>query len=487
MKEALNIVWLKRDIRTQDHAPLFLAEQASIPYIIIYVFEPSIIRHPDISDRHLQFVYHSLQAVNQTLKAFDRLVHLLYGEIIEIFTALQSHYHINKLFSYQESGISLTWQRDKEVQKFCESNKINWQETPRDGIVRGRSNRDGWDAHWSKKMNSIIIKNKYSQSEIDTNKNFEKFKLPNDFLHILNKYPPQMQIPGEKYAWRYLQSFMKDRGVNYMRHISKPLESRISCARISPYLAWGNLSLKQAYQFVKNHPNRHNHKRAFNAFLTRLKWHCHFIQKFEDDCTYETNCLNSGFEILEKTKDQNKIDAWKKGQTGFPLVDANMICLKETGWINFRMRAMLVSFLCHQLDQDWRSGVYHLASYFLDYEPGIHYPQFQMQAGTTGINIIRMYNPVKQSKDHDPGGKFIKTWIPALRNLPDRLVHEPWKLTQMEESIYSCKIGIDYPLPLVNIEQSARQARDKIWKHKEHPLVQKENKAIIERHVRRKS
>ena len=163
--------------------------------------------------------------------------------------------------------------------------------------------------------------------------------------------------------------------------------------------------------------------------LTRLKWHCHFIQKFESECDYETLCVNSGYESLENKNDPSLIKAWEEGFTGFPMVDACMRCLKATGWINFRMRAMLVSVFCHHFDCDWRRGVYHLARLFLDYEPGIHYTQFQMQAGTTGINTIRMYNPIKQSQDHDPKGIYIKEWVPELREVPVEFIHEPWKMT----------------------------------------------------------
>jgi deoxyribodipyrimidine photo-lyase len=164
--------------------------------------------------------------------------------------------------------------------------------------------------------------------------------------------------------------------------------------------------------------------------------------------------MHSAFEgMREDDFRQDWFEAWCEGQTGYPLVDACMRSLHANGWITFRMRAMLVAFASYHLWLDWRRTAPFMARLFTDYEPGIHYSQFQMQSGVTGINAIRIYNPVKQSCDHDPEGRFIRRYLPELRDVPEDYIHEPWLMPTPPKS---------YPAPLVEHEAAARLAKQRM-------------------------
>jgi deoxyribodipyrimidine photo-lyase len=190
--------------------------------------------------------------------------------------------------------------------------------------------------------------------------------------------------------------------------------------------------------------------------------------------------------LRENDFSDEKFQAWCKGETGFPFVDACMRYLNATGWINFRMRAMLVSFASYDLWLHWQQPALHLARLFADYEPGIHYSQVQMQSGTTGINTLRIYNPIKQSMDQDPDGTFIRSWVPELADLFGPMIHTPWQATDLEQLAAGCVIGRDYPEPIVDHAEASRAARGRFAAVRASTAGKDDRQKVVAKHGSRK-
>lgn len=480
-----DIVWFKRDLRLVDHLPLIKAAERGMVRCI-YIIEPMLWKQPDVSLQHFEFIRESLIELDTALRTQGGSLEIHYGDTQDVFGKILLENPFLQIHSHQEIGNQFTYQRDQKLTKWCKDHHIIWNEYPQFGVVRGLKNRDLWQAAWEKHMAYPIQPSKtlrFWHSSIQP-------LLISPPAHLRHN-PPLRQRGGRTLGLASLEHFLNAKSIGYRGGISSPLSAPDACSRISVYLSYGCISMREVVQktrmkLLELPPHAERHRAGLKAFISRLYWHCHFIQKLESEPAIEWHNMHRGYDGLREDEfNPMYFEALKSAQTGWPMVDACVMMLHETGWLNFRMRAMLVSVAAYPLWLHWQPVGEWLATQFLDYEPGIHWSQMQMQSGTTGINTTRVYNPIKQAKDHDPQGYFVKKWLPHLQQVPNTWLFEPWRMNAEMREQFGLRDLSRRLEPIVHLEQAIRLAKERLHQRRQLPEVKAEKQKVITKHASR--
>ena len=502
MRAPLFVVWFKKDLRWHDHAALHSAAawaaHSAGAVLPLWVYEPAMWRQSDMAAQHAGFANECLAELDAWIKqdsAGQNQLCRLHGDMLDVLPVLYRQLGAFTLVSTEETGNAWSYERDLAVAGWCTAHVVDWREFPNNGVVRRLLSHGGgrnrWAQHRLKRLQGQAlpapeqVRWVAASTLLGLNACGEMSAAD---LHMSGHDKPDRKRGGRSLALLELNTFLNERGRTYRFDMSSPVTAPESCSRISAQLAWGTLSIREcmhavgerrtAFQAMPAGQRPDGFLLSLKSFESRLHWHCHFIQKLESEPAIELRNVNRGFDNLRNegklTDNENaRLIAWQAGRTGFPFIDACMRSLNATGWLNFRMRAMLVSFGAYQLWLHWRHLGTHLAQQFTDYEPGIHWSQCQMQSGVTGINTIRIYSPTKQSHDQDPTGVFIRQWVPELSGVAPEFIHEPWLMPQP---------AANYPAPIVDLKAATLAAREKIYGKKADKAVQTEAAQVYEKH-----
>jgi deoxyribodipyrimidine photo-lyase len=427
----MQVLWFKRDLRLSDHLPLFEAMRNAKHHGLVlplYIHEPSQILDAHTARQHQLFVHECLDDLQQQFEQVGGYLHEELGEAVEVLATLHAQLKFTHLWAHQETTQLAQYKRDQAVAAWCKSTGVALMELPQNNVQRNTFMANPF----AEKVNFQTYLDRAAQEEIKNpaGRNLKAFFAPkppyalnrSNVPHAAGQDKPLRLKGGRAQARAMAAKFFTPAKLrSYPFSISSPLKAWNGCSRLSPYLAYGVVSDREVLQKLNALVNTvHGQgntdliakvEDSARFFVERLIWRQGYFQQFENHTGLETDAF---YQDEPAETNPEFLRAWQEGRTGFAYIDALQRFLDQTGWLNMRARATLVSFACVQLGLPWQPVALYLAQQFLDFEPAIHYGQVRIASGTSHFSQMLVYDPMKQQLEQDPKGEFIKRWLPEF-------------------------------------------------------------------------
>ena len=464
------LVWHRDDLRVRDNPALAAAAADGVAHPA-FVFDPRFYRSDRVCDGRIEFLHESLGALAEAYRGRDGDLAYRHGDPRSSLRGLLDEGPVDRIYLNATTTSGYARDRDREIAGW---DRVSVFED--DGIVRTGETREGWneqaEAYFeSERRDPPATVGDGVASTVTVDEIEAEYGIDSD--------KRRRHRGGCRRAGRRLETFTENIDA-YIGGISPPAAAEKRTSHLSPYFAFGCLSLREAYQHVTEEAAD---GRSKELFTTRLFWNRHFTQKLADNPDSTEHAVNPVFRGMNRgTHDADLVAAWKRGETGFPMVDASMRALRRTGWLNFRMRAMCATFYTYILRGWWKVGADWYYRHLIDADPAINYQQWQMQSGLVGVHPLRIYNPRKQVRENDPDGTFIKKYVPELAAFPTDYLDQPEKSPLSVQAECGVEIGEEYPYPVVDFERRRTEARE-AWS----ALADRASEALKDPEIRRRA
>ena len=450
-----HIWWIRRDIRMHDNQALDAAIENADRLIPVFVIEPELMS--DAAPKRRAFLLHALSDLDRQLQESGSRLIVREGPATEALPTLAEEFEVSVIFAHEDFS-PFAKQRDEKVNE-----AINLKRLP--GVVLRHPTtilKNDGDPY----VVYTPYKNKWYEHPIPTPADClpapqELPPLPEDIESMeLPSAEPLEDFPGTANAAQSrLTTFTKE-GIYHYQSQRDRLDLD-GTSKLSPYLRFGLISAREAFaqaQIAFLQAEGDKERSEIRTWMDELVW-----REFYTAILYHFPQVMDGpfrekYESIRWRDAPEDLQAWQQGQTGYPIVDACMRQLLETGWMHNRGRMIVASFLTKDLLINWRAGEAWFMDQLVDGDPAANNGGWQWSAGTgtDAAPYFRIFNPVTQGEKHDPDGTYIARWVPELRKLPVKYRHEPWKMNDSEANKHGFKLGRDYPERIVD-HKSARE------------------------------